>query len=120
MKKVLFIFTLIFLALGVSAQYSGKGPVSLTAPSGATNIQWFKDGVAVPGQVGTTYVASLAGSYYASYTDATTSCTKSLQASWPTSTSAARARTRTSTSRWALRSTTSTASASSSQTSTKM
>jgi hypothetical protein len=75
MKKILFIFTLIFLALGVSAQYSGKGPVSLTAPSGATNIQWFKDGVAVPGQVGTTYVASLAGSYYASYTDATTSCT---------------------------------------------
>ena len=51
---------------------------------------------------------------------ATTSCTKSLQASWPTSTSAARARTRTSTSRWALRSTTSTTSASSSQTSTKM
>jgi hypothetical protein len=56
------------------AQYTGTVPVTLNIPSTATAVVWYKDGVVLSGQTATTYAASSVGSYYATYTDGTTTC----------------------------------------------
>jgi hypothetical protein len=57
------------------AQYTGTVPVTLTIPSTATAVVWYKDGAAISGATATTYAASTVGNYYATYTDGTTTCT---------------------------------------------
>jgi hypothetical protein len=61
------------LGVGYGQTYSGAGPISLSTPVGATNIQWYKDGATISGQVGTTYSATTVGQYYAIYDNG--SCT---------------------------------------------
>lgn len=64
---------LLAVGVGYGQTYSGSGPVSLSTPAGATNIQWYKDGASIAGQVSATYSATTAGQYYASYDNG--SCT---------------------------------------------
>jgi hypothetical protein len=75
MTKIVHTFLLMLIvsvyALG---QYSGSGPISLGTPSGATSVQWYKDGSVISGATNSTYVASTPGIYYASYTDGGTTC----------------------------------------------
>lgn len=76
MTKIFFFITLMFMSSIVFGQFSGTGPVSLQVPSGVSGIQWFKDGAAIQGQTAGTYSVSTPGTYYATFTDANTTCTK--------------------------------------------
>ncbi|WP_460956908.1 hypothetical protein, partial [Spirosoma litoris] len=55
-----------------------KTSFTLTAGSGYTNVQWYKDGTVIAGATATDYVATVAGMYSYSAVDATTSCSTSL------------------------------------------
>jgi len=58
----------------LSAQSVGSGPFTLSTPSGATNVQWFKDGTAISSATSTTYSATNVGVYWASYDDPAETC----------------------------------------------
>ncbi|MBB3842254.1 hypothetical protein FHS57_006285 [Runella defluvii] len=76
MKKINLLLGFLLLSLVSMAQYSGTGSVTLSGlPAGATAIQWHKDGSAISGETNATYTATTAGQYYATYTDASTTCT---------------------------------------------
>lgn len=74
MQLVKHIFTggLLLLSWVGLAQYSGQGPVTMSAPAGATNIQWFQytsgGSTALSGETGSTYASSTAGVYSPRYT----------------------------------------------------
>lgn len=73
-----FSLLIVFLLLSVvsKAQYTGTLPVTLSGvPSGATSVQWFKDGSAISGANAATYAATTTGNYHATFTDASTACT---------------------------------------------
>ncbi|WP_170061095.1 T9SS type B sorting domain-containing protein [Spirosoma aerolatum] len=55
-----------------------KTSFTLTVGSGYSNVQWYRDGIVLPGATGTDYVATQAGLYSYSAVDATTSCSTSL------------------------------------------
>lgn len=75
MKKISLFICFVMLSLVSMAQYTGTLPVTLSGlPAGATGIQWFKDGSAISGETNATYTATTLGQYYATYTDATTTC----------------------------------------------
>lgn len=76
MKKLNLLLAFLLLSIVSSAQYSGTGPLTLSGiPAGATGIQWYKDGAVISGATNPTYAATIPGQYYASYTDASTTCT---------------------------------------------
>lgn len=75
MNRFILSCLLVFVSLGAFAQYSGTGPITLSTPAGVSGIQWYKDGTAVTSATSASFVTSLPGTYYASYTDATTNCT---------------------------------------------
>lgn len=76
MKQFSLLISFLLLSLVSMAQYTGSLPVTLSGvPSGATAVQWFKDGAAISGANAATYNATTIGNYYATYTDASTSCT---------------------------------------------
>jgi hypothetical protein len=76
MKQFNLLICFLLLSLVSVAQYTGSLPVTLSGiPSGATGVQWFKDGVAISGANSATYNATTAGNYYATFTDASTACT---------------------------------------------
>lgn len=73
MHKIILVIVgcLLLLSNGITAQSIGQGPFTLDAPSGATNIQWYKDGAMISGATNATYSAATEGTYWASYDDAT-------------------------------------------------
>jgi hypothetical protein len=76
MKQFSLLVGFLLLSLVSMAQYTGSLPISLGGvPSGATGVQWFKDGAAISGATAATYSATTVGNYYATYTDASTTCT---------------------------------------------
>jgi hypothetical protein len=76
MKQISLLISFLLLSFVSKAQYSGSLPVTLSGiPSGATAIQWFKDGSAVSGANSATYDATTVGNYHATFTDASTTCT---------------------------------------------
>lgn len=76
MKQFSLLVSFLLLSLVSMAQYTGSLPVTLSGtPSGATDVQWFKDGSAIPGAQSATYNATIIGNYYATFTDANTTCT---------------------------------------------
>ncbi|WP_293682487.1 SdrD B-like domain-containing protein, partial [Spirosoma sp. 48-14] len=65
----------------VPASYTlcgAKTSFTLTAGSMYTNVQWYKDGVAIPGATSIDYVATAAGLYSYSALEAATGCSTSL------------------------------------------
>jgi len=79
MLKQILMCCLLFVSYRATAQYSGPGPVTMTAPSGASNIQWFQytsgGPIAISGAISSTYSTSSPGVYYAEYDAATAGCT---------------------------------------------
>lgn len=76
MKQFSLLISFMLLSWISKAQYSGSLPVTLTGvPSGATGIQWYKDGSLISGATGSTYTVATAGQYYATYTNTATTCT---------------------------------------------
>jgi len=80
--KQALILSLLFVSISAFSQFSGQGPVTLTAPTGVTNIQWFNNStgtpVAISGATNATYQTSTPGVYYAQFDKNTTStCTSS-------------------------------------------
>ncbi len=76
MKHLSLLIVCLLCSLVGMAQYSGAGPVTIGGiPTGATGIQWYKDGTAIVGATNTTYNATAQGQYYATFTDASTACT---------------------------------------------
>jgi hypothetical protein len=76
MKQFSLLMNFLLLSLVSMAQYTGTLPVTLSGvPSGATGIQWFKDGTPIPGAQAATYNATTVGQYYAAFTDTSTACT---------------------------------------------
>jgi len=76
------ILGLLVMSITAFSQFSGQGPVTLTAPTGVTNIQWFNNTtgtpVAISGATNATYATSTPGVYYAQFDKATIgSCTSS-------------------------------------------
>lgn len=69
MKK--FVFQLIAFCLLSFMSYAQSTSYTLTAASGGTGYQWFKDGVAISGATSSTYLANTAGSYYATFNNGT-------------------------------------------------
>ncbi|MEZ0541295.1 hypothetical protein [Fibrella arboris] len=71
MKRLLLLLSWLLLSLVARAQYSGTGTVSLTAPVGASGVQWYtlSSGapVAISGQTSPTYAAGTSGIYLATY-----------------------------------------------------
>lgn len=51
----------------LSAQVTGFWPATIYAPNGATNIQWFRDNVAIGGAMATSYSVTQDGTYHATY-----------------------------------------------------
>ncbi|WP_143092682.1 Ig-like domain-containing protein, partial [Arsenicibacter rosenii] len=75
MNRLLLFLMFLLLHYHVHGQNSGSGPITLSVPESVSSIQWYKDGSAVSGAISTTYLASTTGTYYATYTDATSACT---------------------------------------------
>jgi hypothetical protein len=80
--KQTLILGLLFVSISAFSQFSGQGPVTLTAPTGVTNIQWFNNStgtpVAISGATNATYQTSTPGVYYAQFDKNTaSSCTSS-------------------------------------------
>lgn len=73
MKK--FIFFLITICLFSVAAYSQSASYVLTAASGGSSYQWFKDGAAISGATSATYTATTTGSYYATFNNGTCNTT---------------------------------------------
>ena len=73
MKQYILLFCFMLFSLLTTAQFSGLGPVTLTTPSGASNIQWYEyttgGASAISGETNLTYSTSVPGLYYAQYTD---------------------------------------------------
>ncbi|WP_141402389.1 hypothetical protein [Sediminicola luteus] len=57
-----------------NGQYFGEGPVTLNTPAGASNIQWYQNGTAIPGANGSSFTTSNPATYHAEYLDASTTC----------------------------------------------
>jgi hypothetical protein len=76
MKQLNLLIMCLLWSFAAFAQYSGTGPITLSGiPAGATGIQWYKNGSVISGEINTTYTATTQGYYYATYTDASTTCT---------------------------------------------
>jgi len=70
------------ISITAFSQYSGQGPVTLTAPTGVTNIQWFNNTtgtpVAISGANNATYTTSTPGVYCVQFNQTSIgSCTAS-------------------------------------------
>jgi hypothetical protein len=65
------ILGLLVMRITAFSQFSGQGPVTLTAPTGVTNIQWFNSTtgspVAISGATNATLTTSTPGVYYAQF-----------------------------------------------------
>lgn len=73
MKKIL--FYLIVCCLFSVTVYGQSASYVLTAASGGTSYQWFKDGSAIGGATSPTYTATAPGSYYATFNNGTCATT---------------------------------------------
>jgi hypothetical protein len=76
MKQFNLLLSFLLLSFVSMAQFTGSLPVTLSGvPSGATGIQWYQDGASISGAQSATYIATTIGNYYATFTDASTTCT---------------------------------------------
>ena len=66
-----FIFQLIMFCLFSVATYAQSASYVLSAASGGTGYQWYKDGTAISGATSATYTATATGSYYATFNNGT-------------------------------------------------
>lgn len=73
--KQTMILSLLVMSFTAFSQFSGQGPVTLTAPTGVTNIQWFNNTtgtpVAISGATNATFTTSTPGVYYVQFDKAT-------------------------------------------------
>jgi len=74
-KYILTIGVLLLFTVSSWSQTYGTGPFTLEAPTGASNVQWYQDSVALSGETNSSYATSTAGVYWASYDDTANSCT---------------------------------------------
>ena len=73
MKKI--IFHLIAFCLFSVAVYGQSASYVLSAASGGSNYQWYKDGAAIGGATSANYTATAVGSYYATFNNGTCNTT---------------------------------------------
>lgn len=66
-----FIFQIIAFCLLSLAGYAQSASYVLTAASGGSSYQWFKDGSAISGATSATYTANAVGTYYATFNNGT-------------------------------------------------
>lgn len=80
MFKIILITCLLFVCYWANAQYSGSGPVTMTTPVGASNIQWYEytasGANAIVGETNSSFTTDTPGVYYAIFDNtAVTGCT---------------------------------------------
>lgn len=76
MKKFIFqLITLCLLSVAGYCQFSGSTSYVLTAASGGSSYQWYKDGTAISGATSASYTATAPGAYYAAFNNGTCNTT---------------------------------------------
>lgn len=55
----------------IYGQVNGFWPADINVPAGATNVQWYRNTVAIPGATSPIYSVTQDGTYYADFDDAT-------------------------------------------------
>lgn len=81
--RQILILGLLVMSVTAFSQFSGQGPVTLTAPTGVTNIQWFNNTTGIPvaisGATNATFTTSTPGVFYAQFNPASIgSCNRSV------------------------------------------
>lgn len=66
---------MLLLCFFMATSLSIEAQVTLNAPTGGNNYQWYADGVAIPSETNNSYTATAAGTYYAVFDGA--SCAQS-------------------------------------------
>lgn len=69
LKPYLLVLFYIVFSISLFAQSNSSASFTLNAPATASNIQWYKDGVAIAGQTAMSYEATMPGVYWVAYDD---------------------------------------------------